>query len=93
MLVALKQVWLNKERVAMIILLQKLKELCHMITYDSKCNRVLFICHTQVDNIVLKNNRKGMPYLDLDEFEVGQRSSVLCAEAALSFVVMVQGNI
>ena len=47
------------------------------MVYNSTCNGGAFICRTNNDDVVLKNNEKGMPYLDLREFE---------AKAVLSFV-------
>ncbi len=44
--------------------------------YDSSCNGGTFICCTKDGDVVLKNNGKGMPCIDLREFE---------AEAVLSF--------
>ncbi len=73
---ALEQVWLNKGGVVMIIPLKQLEKLCPMV-YNSTCNGGAFICRTNNDDVVLKNNEKGMPYLDLREFE---------AKAVLSFV-------
>jgi hypothetical protein len=42
-----------------------------------------FILRTDAGNIILKKNNKGIPYLNLKEFE---------AEAVLSLVQTVQGN-
>jgi len=88
---ALKQVWLKQQGgVATIIPLKQLKKLCPVV-YDSTCNGGAFICCTKDGNVVLKNNNKGMPYLDLREFEAKEVMSFV-PEAALSFVQTVRGN-
>jgi hypothetical protein len=51
----LEQVWFNKGRVVTIILLKQLEKHCP-VRYDSFRNQ-------------LKNNGKGMPYIDLREFK------------------------
>ena len=61
---------------ATIILLKQLEKLCPVV-YDSTCNGGAFICCTKDGNVVLKNNDKDIPCLDLREFE---------AKAVLSFV-------
>ena len=86
----LEQVWLNKGGVARIIPLKQLKKLCPLV-YDSTRNRGVFICCTKVGNVVFKSNDKGMPYLDLREFEAKAVLS-FAPKAALSFVQTVQGN-
>jgi hypothetical protein len=87
---ALEQVWLNKGGVTTIILLKQLKKLCP-VTYDSTRNGCAFVCRTKDGNIVLRNNDKGMPYLDLRESEAKAVLS-FALKAAQSFVQMVQGN-
>ena len=87
---ALKQVWLNEGGVATIIPLKQLEKLCP-VAYDSTCNGGAFICRTKDGDVMLKNNGKGMPYLDLGEFEAEAVLS-LVPKAALSFVQTVQGN-
>ena len=84
---ALKQVWFNQGEVATIILLKQLKKLCPMV-YSSTQNGGTFICHTKDGDVVLKNNGKGMPYLDLREFKAKAVLS-FAPKAALSFVQMV----
>jgi hypothetical protein len=64
---ALKKVWLNKGGVATILPLKELEKLWHML-YDSRRHGGNFVLCTDAGNIVLKNNNKGMPYLDLKEF-------------------------
>ncbi len=87
---ALKQVWLNEGRVAMIIPLKQLAKLCPVV-YDSTRHGGAFVCCTKDGDVVLKNNGKGMPYLTLREFEAEAVLS-FAPKAALSFVQMVQGN-
>ncbi len=67
---------------ATILPLKELEKLWQVV-YDSRRHGGAFVLHTDASGIVLKNNDKGMPYLDLKEFE---------AEAARSFVQTVQGN-
>jgi len=80
----LEQVWLNEGGVAMIIPLKQLEKLCPVV-YDYTRNRGAFVCRTKDGDVVLKNNSKGMPYLDLREFEAEAVLS-FTPEAALSFV-------
>ncbi len=87
---ALEQVWLNEGGAAMIIPLKQLKKLCPVV-YDSTRHGGVFVCCTKDGDVVLKNNGKGMPYLDLREFEAKAVLS-FAPEAALSFVQTVQGN-
>ncbi len=87
---ALEQVWLNKGGVATIIPLKQLKKFCP-VTYDSTCNGGTFVCCTKDGNVVLRNNDKGMPYLDLRESKAKAVLS-FAPEAAQSFVQIVQGN-
>ena len=61
------------------------------MVYDSTRNGGAFICRTKDGDVVLKNNGKGMPYLDLREFEAEAVRS-FAPEVALSFVQTVQGN-
>ena len=79
---SLKKVWLNKGGVATILPLKKLEKLWHAV-YDSRRHGGTFVLCTDAGDIVLKNNYKGMPYLDLKEFK---------AKAVLSLVQTVQGN-
>ena len=65
---ALTQVWFNEGGVAMIIPLKQLEKL-YPVVYDSTCNRGMFVCRTKDGDVMLKNNDKGMPYLDIREFE------------------------
>jgi hypothetical protein len=87
---ALEQVRLNKGGVAMIIPLKQLEKICP-VRYDSTRNGGAFVCHTKDGDVVLKNNDKGMPYLDLREFEAEAVLS-FAPETALSFVQTVRGN-
>jgi hypothetical protein len=61
---ALKQVWLNEDGVATIIPLKQLEKLCPVV-YGSTRHGGAFVCCTKDGEVVLKNNGKGMPYLDL----------------------------
>ncbi len=81
---ALEQVWLNEGGVATIIPLKQLEKLCPMV-YDSTRHGGAFVCRTKDGDIGLKNNGKGMPYLDLREFEAEAVLS-FAPKAALSFV-------
>jgi hypothetical protein len=74
----------------MIILLKQLEKLCAVV-YDSTRNGGAIIYRTKDGDVVLKNNGKGMPYLDPREFEAKAVLS-FAPEAALSFVQTVQGN-
>jgi hypothetical protein len=62
---ALKKVWLKEDGVATILPLKELEKLWHIV-YDSRCHAGAFVLCTDAGNIVLKNNDKGMPYLDLN---------------------------
>jgi hypothetical protein len=53
------------------------------ITYNSRHHGGNFILHTDQGNIIIKNNNKGMPYLDLPELE---------AKVALLSIQTVCGN-
>ncbi len=86
----LEQVWFNKGGVVTIIPLKQLEKLCP-VRYDSSRNGGAFICRTKDGYVVLKNNGKGMPYIDLREFEAEAVLS-FAPEAALSFVQTVRGN-
>ena len=80
---AIKQVWLNKDGVATIVSLKILEQIWP-VTYNSRHHGGKFVLRTDQGDIFVKNNGKGMPYLDLRELE---------AEVALSFIQTVQGNI
>ena len=73
---AIKQMWLNEGRVATIIPLKVLEKIW-LVTYDSRRVGGSFVIHANQGNIIIKNNSKGMPYLDLRKLE---------AKVALSFV-------
>ncbi len=81
---ALKQVWLNEGRVAMIIPLKQLEKLCPVV-YDFTPHGSAFVCRTKDGNVMLKNNGKGMPYLNLREFKAKAVLS-FAPDAALSFM-------
>ena len=79
---ALEQVWLNEGGVATIIPLKQLEKLWH-VTYNSRHHGGAFDICTDVGEIVLKNNSKSMPYLDLRELK---------AKADMSFMQTMPGN-
>jgi hypothetical protein len=81
---AIKQVWLNEGGITTVVPLKILEQIWP-ITYTSHggMNPGKFVVRTDQGDIVVKNNGKGMPYLDLRELE---------AEVALSFVQTVRGN-
>ncbi len=87
---ALKQVWLNEGGVGTIIPLKQLEKLCPVV-YDSTRHGGAFVCRTKDGDVMLKNNGKGMPYLNLREFKAKAVLS-FAPKAALSFVQMVQEN-
>jgi hypothetical protein len=86
----LEQVWFNEGGVMAIIPLKQLEKLCP-VRYDSSRNGGAFICRTKDGDVVLKNNGKGMPYIDLREFEAKAVLS-FAPKAALSFVQTVRGS-
>jgi len=55
------------------------------VVYDPTHNGGAFICCTNDGEVVPKNKEKGMPYLDLREFEAEAVLS-FAPKAALSFV-------
>jgi hypothetical protein len=73
---AVEQMWLNEGGVAPIIPLKILKKIWP-VSYDSRRNGGCFVIHTDQENIIVKNNNKGMPYLDIRDME---------AEVAMSFI-------
>ncbi len=73
---AVNQMWLNEGAVATIIPLKVLKKIW-LVMYNSRCNGGRFVIHTNQGNIIVKNNSKGMPYLDIRDVE---------AEVVLSFI-------
>jgi hypothetical protein len=79
---AIKQMWLNEGGVATVVPLKVLEKIWP-ITYDSRRHGGKFVLKTDQGDIIVKNNNKGMPYLDLRELE---------AEVALSFIQTVRGN-
>ena len=82
--------WLNIGGFATIIPLKQLEKLCPII-YDSTRNGGTFICFIKDGKVVLKNNGKDMPYLDLREFKAKAVLS-FAPKAAPSFMQLVQGN-
>ena len=71
---AVKQMWPNKSGVATIIPLKVLEKIWPL-TYDSRRFTGKFIIHTNQGNTIVKNNSKGIPYLDLRELESKVASS------------------
>jgi hypothetical protein len=95
--------WLNKGGVATIIPLEILKKIWP-VTYDSRCNGGCFVIHTNQGNIIVKNNSKGMPYLNIRDMEaevvlpliqttIGAVEAAMVAPAnAVLFIQTVRGN-
>jgi hypothetical protein len=79
---AIKLMWLNKGGAAAIVPLKVLEKIWP-VTYNSRCHGVKCIWHTDQGDIVIKNNSKGMPYLDIRELET---------KVVLLFIQTVQGN-
>ncbi len=59
---------LNEGGDATIIPLKVLEKIWP-VTYDSRCNDGLFVIHTNQGKIIIKNDSKGMPHLDLHKLE------------------------
>jgi hypothetical protein len=79
---AIEQMWLNKGGVGAIMPLKVLEKIWS-ITYDSRCDNGQFIWHTDQGDIFIKNNSKGMLYLDIQEPKT---------KAALSFIQTPHNN-
>ena len=79
---SIKQMWLNEGGVASVVPLKVLEKIWP-VKYDSRRHGGKFVLVTDQGDIIMKNNDKGMPYLDLRELE---------AEVALSFIQTVRGN-
>ncbi len=74
------------------------------MTYNSRRNGGHFVIHTNQGNIIVKNNSKGMPYLDIKDVEaevvllfiqttVGAVKAAMVAPAnAVLFIQTVRGN-
>ncbi len=74
------------------------------MTYDSRRNGGRFVIHTDQGNIIIKNNSKGMPYLNIRDVEaevvllfiqttIGAVKAAMVAPAnAVSFIQTVHGN-
>ncbi len=74
------------------------------MTYNSRCNGGCFVIHTKQGNIIVKNNSKGMPYLDIRDMEaevalmfiqtmIGAVEAAMVAPAnTVSFIQTVRGN-
>ena len=85
----IKQMWLNEGGVATIIPF-KILEKIWPVRYDSRCFGRSFLIHADQDNIIIKNNSKGMPYLDLCKLEAEVTLSFV--QTAVLFIQMVRGN-
>jgi hypothetical protein len=85
----IKQMWLNEGGVATIIPF-KILEKIWLVRYDSRCFGRLFLIHADQDNIIIKNNSKGMPYLDLCKLEA--KVTLSFVQTAVLFIQMVRGN-
>jgi hypothetical protein len=79
---AIKQMWLNEGGVAAILPLKVYKKIWP-ITYNSRCHNGQFVWHIDQGDILIKNNSKRMPYLDIQELET---------KAALLFIQTLQSN-
>ena len=86
---AIKQLWLNEGKVTTIIPLKVLEKIWP-VTYNSRRFDGSFIIHANQGNIIVKNNRKGMPYLDLRELEA--KVALSFVQTVVSFIQMVRGN-
>jgi hypothetical protein len=71
----IKQMRLNEGGVAVIVPLKALEKIWP-ITYNSRCQDGQFVWHTDQGDIFIKNNSKGMPYLDIQELET--KAALLC---------------
>jgi hypothetical protein len=78
----IKQMWLNEGVVAVIVPFKVLEKI-QPVTFDSRRHDGQFIWHTDQGDIVIKNNSKGMPCLDLQELET---------KVGLLFIQIVWGN-
>jgi hypothetical protein len=63
---AIKQMWLNEGGDVAIMPLKVFKKIW-LVTYNSRHHDGQFVWHTDLGNIVIKNNSKRTPYLDLQE--------------------------
>jgi hypothetical protein len=100
---AVNQMWLNEGGEVTIIPLKVLKKIWP-VTYDSRRNGGRFVIHTNQGNIIVKNNSKGMLYLDIRDVEaevvllfiqmpIGAIEAAMVAPAnAVSFIQKVRGN-
>jgi hypothetical protein len=67
---AIKKMWLNKGGVASMIPLKILEKIWPVLYHSAKeMNPGHFVIHLGEGNIVVRNNEKGMPYLNLKEVE------------------------
>jgi hypothetical protein len=67
---AIKKMWLNEGRVASVIPLKILEKIWPVSYHSAKgTNPGHFVIHADAGDVVVRNNQKGMPYLNLNEVE------------------------
>jgi hypothetical protein len=72
----INQMWLNKGGVASVVPLKTLEKIWPILYHSLRgMNAVHFIIHTKEGDIMVQNNKCGMPYLNLKEVEA---EVVLC---------------
>jgi hypothetical protein len=65
---AVKKMWLSKGGVASVILLKILEKIWPVSYHSTKgMNPGQFVIHVDAGDVVVRNNQKGMPYLNLKE--------------------------
>ncbi len=65
---AVKKMWLSKGGVASVILLKILEKIWPVSYHSAKgMNPGQFVIHADAGDIVVRNNQKGVPYLNLKE--------------------------
>jgi hypothetical protein len=72
---AIKQMWLKEGGVAAIVPLKFLKKVWP-VTCNSRRHNGQFVLHTDQGDIFIKNNSKGMPYLDIRELDTQSHALV-----------------
>jgi hypothetical protein len=66
----IKHMWLNKGGVASIVPLKILEKIWPILYHSSRgMNAGHFVIHTKEGDIMVRNNERGMPYLNLKEVE------------------------
>jgi hypothetical protein len=67
---AVKKMWLNKGGVVSVILLKILEKIRPVSYHFAKgMNPGQFVIHMDAGDVIVRNNQKGMPYLNLKEVE------------------------